>query len=295
MKRLLVVVLILGWSNVQAQVTARWDTTEQVVGGMVVLEAEFAGEEMAVKPDAASVLLWLSEEVDSTGENTIYRWTAMAVDTGEVRLEGWAVEPLVIGFLPAMEGLEKEQNREPIDVPFSLWWWILAYDAPTDVPFSLWSWILAYKWWLLGGLLLLALAWYLWRNWNAIKMLNHKIYEQEAVEDPYETALQALKKIRETRPWELDAKQYYVELGDLVRHYLSIRSGLPLAEHTTDEAIALVKMKWLSTQLEDYAFIMSRADVVKFAKGSADVETHLSCLAKAEALIDQFKPEQHGG
>ena len=278
MKQLLVVVLILGWSNVQAQVTARWDTTEQVVGGMVVLEAEFAGEEMAVKPDAASALLWLSEEVDSTGENTVYRWTAMAVDTGEVRLEGWAVEPLVIGFLPAMKGLEKEQNREPIDVPFSLWWWILAY-----------------KWWLLGGLLLLALAWYLWRNWNAIKRPNREIYEQEAVEDPYETALQALKKIRETRPWELDAKQYYVELGDLVRHYLSIRSGLPLAEHTTDEAIALVKMKWLSTQLEDYAFIMSRADVVKFAKGSADVETHLSCLAKAEALIDQFKPEQHGG
>jgi hypothetical protein len=278
MKRLLVVVLILGWSSVQAQVTARWDTTEQVVGGMVVLEAEFAGEEMAVKPDAVSALLWLSEEVDSTGENTVYRWTAMAVNTGEVRLEGWALEPLVIGFLPAMEGLEKEQNREPIDVPFSLWWWILAY-----------------KWWLLGGLLLLALAWYLWRNWNAIKRLNRKIYEQESVEDPYETALQALKKIRETRPWELDAKQYYVELGDLVRHYLSIRSGLPLAEHTTDEAIALVKMKWLSTQLEDYAFIMSRADVVKFAKGYADVETHLSCLAKAEALIDQFKPEQHGG
>jgi len=278
MKRLLAVVLILGWSSVQAQVTARWDTTEQVVGGMVVLEAEFAGEEMAVKPDAASALLWLSEEVDSTGENTVYRWTAIAVNTGEVRLEGWAVEPLVIGILPAMEGLEKEQNREPIDVPFSLWWWVLAY-----------------KWWLLTGLVMLALAWYLWRNWNAIKRLNRKIYEQEAVEDPYETALQALKKIRETRPWELDAKKYYVELGDLVRHYLSIRSGLPLAEHTTDEAIALVKIKWLSTQLEDYAFIMSRADVVKFAKGSADVETHLSCLAKAEALIDQFKPEQHGG
>ena len=51
MKKLLVVVLMIGWSAVQAQVTARWDTTEQVVGGMVVLEAEFAQEDAVVKPD----------------------------------------------------------------------------------------------------------------------------------------------------------------------------------------------------------------------------------------------------
>ena len=275
MKRLLVVLLILGWSSVQAQVTARWDTTEQVVGGMVVLEAEFAGEEMAVKPDAVSALLWLSEEVDSTGENTVYRWTAMAVNTGEVRLEGWAVEPLVIGFLPAMEGLEKEQDRAPIDVPFSLWWWILAY-----------------KWWLLAGALALAGAGYLWRNWTP---KTEEIQEEPVPEDnPFEVAMQALEAMRADRPWEKDVKQYYVALGDLVRHYLRIRSGLPLSEKTTEEALALVKMKWTAAQREDYAFIMSRADVVKFAKGTMDVDTHLGCLAKAEALIVEFKPEDHG-
>jgi hypothetical protein len=277
MKRLLAVVLMMGWASVHAQVAARWDTSEQVVGATVVLRAEFDSKEKVVRPDTVSTLLWLGEEVDSTGNKTVYRWTALAVDTGEVRFEGWAIKPLVIGFLQAEEGLEKEQARAPIDVPFSLWWWILAY-----------------KWWLLTGLVLLALAWYFWRNWGSLKKTNREVHVQEAIVDPYESALHALRKIREARPWEQDVKQYYVELGDLVRHYLSIRSGLPLAEHTTDEAIALVEMKWLRTQLEDYSFIMSRADVVKFAKGSMDVETHLNCLSKAEALIDQFKPEQHG-
>ncbi len=149
MRRLLVVALMMGWAAVQAQVAAHWDTTEQVVGGMVVLEAEFAHEDEVVRPDTVSALVWLGEEVDSTGENIVYRWRALAVDTGEVPLEGWAVEPLVIGFLPAMEGLEKEQDRAPIDVPFSLWWWILAY-----------------KWWLLAGALVLAGAGYVWRNWT---------------------------------------------------------------------------------------------------------------------------------
>lgn len=277
MRRLLVVALMMGWAAVQAQVAARWDTTEQVVGATVVLRAEFDSKEKVVRPDTVSTLVWLGEEVDSTGNKTVYRWTALAVDTGEVRFEGWAIKPLVIGFLPAAEGLEKEQARAPIDVPFSLWWWILAY-----------------KWWLFTGVVLLALAWYFWRNWGSLKKTNREVHVQEAIVDPYESALHALRKIREARPWEQDVKQYYVELGDLVRHYLSIRSGLPLAEHTTDEAIALVEMKWLRTQLEDYAFIMSRADMVKFAKGSMDVETHLNCLSKAEALIDQFKPEQHG-
>ena len=280
MRRLLVVALMLGWAAVQAQVAARWDTTEQVVGGMVVLEAEFAHEDEVVRPDTVSALVWLREEVDSTGENIVYRWTALAVDTGEVHFESWAVEPLVIGFLPALEGLEKEQSRAPIDVPFSLWWWILAY-----------------KWWLLAGALALAGAWYLWRNWTLKtkgfpegEIPDEKIPE----EDMFKVAMQTLETMRLQRPWEKDVKQYYIDLGDLVRRYLSGRSGLPLSEITSQEALELVKMIWTDSQREDYFFIISRADMVKFAKGSMDVKTHLDCLAKAEALIIEFKPEAYG-
>ncbi|MEL0146182.1 MAG: hypothetical protein VW808_04580, partial [Schleiferiaceae bacterium] len=155
-----------------------------------------------------------------------------------------------------------------------------------------WWWILAYKWWLLAGALVLAGAGYLWRNWTP---KTEEIQEETVPEeDPFEVAMQALEAMRADRPWEEDVKQYYVALGDLVRHYLSIRSGLPLSEKTTEEALALVKMKWTAAQREDYAFIMSRADVVKFAKGTMDVDTHLGCLAKAEALIVEFKPEDHG-
>ncbi|HAP70926.1 MAG TPA: hypothetical protein DCQ41_00545, partial [Cryomorphaceae bacterium] len=85
MKRLLVVALMMGWAAVQAQVAAHWDTTEQVVGGMVVLEAEFAREKTMVRPDTVSALVWLSEKIDSSRDVMVVRWTALVVDTGEVR------------------------------------------------------------------------------------------------------------------------------------------------------------------------------------------------------------------
>ncbi len=40
----------------------------------------------------------------------------------------------------------------------------------------------------------------------------------------------------------------------------------------------MVKARWTAAQREDFAFIMSRADVVKFAKGTMDVNTHVGCL-----------------
>lgn len=271
MKKLLVVVLMIGWSAVQAQVTARWDTTEQVVGGMVVLEAEFAQEDAVVKPDTVGELLWLSEEIDSSGDYTVYRWTALAVDTGQIIIEGWPLEPLSVQFLPAIEGLEKEEARGPKDVPFSIWWWIVAY-----------------KWWLLGVLLTVLAIWYVWRNWTPKTKDEVEVVSEE---DPFETAISAIQEIRASKPWENNVKQYYVTLGDLVRRYLSIQSGLPLSEKTTEEALEMVKARWTAAQREDFAFIMSRADVVKFAKGTMDVNTHVGCLDKAEDLIIQFKPE----
>jgi hypothetical protein len=64
-----------------------------------------------------------------------------------------------------------------------------------------------------------------------------------------------------------------------------------LSEKTTEEALEVVKARWTAAQREDFAFIMSRADVVKFARGTMDVNTHVGCLDKAEDLIIQFKPE----
>ena len=85
---------------------------------------------------------------------------------------------------------------------------------------------------------------------------------------------------------------FYVALGDVVRTYLTHRTGLPLAEQTTSESVLMLNQKWTAAQIESYQFILTRADYVKFAKGSWDVAVHRDCLDKATALIMDFKPVQ---
>lgn len=291
MRRVLILWTVLATTVcVQAQsIQARWDTTAQIIGGTMDLTYEVPSQLLATPMDSSSALVWIATTRDTQETSIIYHWTALAVDTGVVDPEDLAlfdesgqlvgtvnIPPVQLNFLPAMEGIEAAEARGPMDVPFSLWWWMLAY-----------------KWWLLGTVLAGLAAWRLWRRWSAREVTEVQVAAAQEV-DPYAEAMDQLAQIREQKPWEADIKAYYVALGDLVRTYLGIQSGLPLAEKTTDEALALVKNKWTAAQREDYAFIMGRADVVKFAKGTLDVEAHLSCLDKAETMVHAFKPERDG-
>ncbi len=291
MKRVLILWTLVAMTlSTQAQsIQARWDTTAQVIGGTLELNFEAPSNVVVSPVDSAEALLWIAAAQDTLEASINYRWTALAVDTGRIDLEdlalidesgasvGSVVIPSVqLNFLPAMEGVETAEARGPMDVPFSLWWWVLAY-----------------KWWLLGAVLAGLAAWWMWRRWSSREAVETSEVAEPEV-DYYAEALDQLAQMRSQKPWEEDIKAYYVALGDLVRTYLGIQSGLPLAETTTDEALDLVKNKWTAAQREDYAFIMGRADVVKFAKGTLDVEAHLSCLDKAEAMIEAFKPERDG-
>ena len=291
MKRVLILwTIIVATLSTQAQsIQARWDTTAQVIGGTLSLTFEVPSNLIITPMDSTDALLWIGATRDTQEASVIYHWTALAVDTGVVNTEDLAlineagelagtvmIPSVQLNFLPAMEGVETTEARGPMDVPFSLWWWVLAY-----------------KWWLLGAVLAGLAAWWMWRRWSAREVKEVPVALAPEV-DPYAQARDQLVQMREQKPWEDDIKSYYVALGDLVRTYLGIQSGLPLAEKTTDEALALVKNKWTAAQREDYAFIMGRADVVKFAKGTLDVEAHLSCLDKAEAMVEAFKPERDG-
>ena len=114
----------------------------------------------------------------------------------------------------------------------------------------------------------------------------------EPERDYYQEAMQAIKALRADALWERDMKGFYVALGDVVRTYLTHRTGLPLAEQTTSESVLMLDQKWTAAQIESYQFILTRADYVKFAKGSWDVAVHRDCLDKATALIMDFKPVQ---
>lgn len=228
--------------------------------------------------------------VSEAGERT-YNFELMALDTGRFQLPSLSArgpevhyrippQPVHVILIAEQEGVAVAEARSTRDVPFHLAWWLEAYGG------HVLGWLLA-----LVALALLVRYWWIKRNKDAVPTP-----PLAPVVDPYSAALARLAELRETAPWQYDVKAFYIDLGDLVRLYLEGRSGLPLAEMTTDEAIAHVQNRWTGTQIEQYRFILTRADMVKFAKGTLDVSDHLSCLDQAEQLVKAFKPQQeHDG
>lgn len=105
-------------------------------------------------------------------------------------------------------------------------------------------------------------------------------------------ALAALEKkdyIRKGQP-----KTYYIELSDIVRHYLENRFNIRAPEMTTEEFLLKVKED-SALSLENKGLLrdfLTNCDLVKFAKYQpAEQEASLS-LASTKRLIDQTKQEE---
>ena len=297
MKKRLTVLLSILWMGVAfgqenavvdtTVLNSRVDTNAQTVGGMITQKVEWradAGLEL-LPADSTSVFLLVSSTLDSTALARTATFTYLILDTGALVLPTlsavsskgiFTVIPDTIQsrFLPAEEGIDNAVARPLAEVPFNFVWGLEAY----------WDWIAA-------GVALLLIGYLVWRY--AKKPQAPPVLVPEPERDYYKEAMDAIATLRGDALWERDMKGFYIALGDVVRTYLTHRTGLPLAEQTTSESVRMLYQKWTAAQIESYEFILTRADYVKFAKGSWDVAVHRDCLDKATALITDFKPEQN--
>lgn len=296
MKKLLTVLLgvlwmgvAIGQENAVVDTTvfnAHIDTNAQIVGGTITqVVAWLADADLELLPaDSTSAFLLVSATYDTTALTRNATFTYLVLDTGALVLPThyavsskglYTVIPDTVQsrFLPAEEGVDNAAARQLAEVPFNFVWWLEAY----------WYWIA-----LVGALLLM--GYLVWRY--AKKPQAAPTVTPEPERDYYKEAMDAIAALRTEALWEHDMKGFYVALGDVVRTYLTHRTGLPLSEQTTSESVRMLYQKWTAAQIESYQFILTRADYVKFAKGSWDVAVHRDCLDKATALITDFKPEQ---
>lgn len=81
-------------------------------------------------------------------------------------------------------------------------------------------------------------------------------------------ALRQLEQLRVEKPWiQKPVKMYYINLTDILRHYMERRYHIMALEQTTDEILKdLKKTGCTSGNLEKIASILKLADLVKFAK-----------------------------
>ena len=147
----------------------------------------------------------------------------------------------------------------------------LIYDIheAETAPF-LWRELLEYWPWLVFGLVAIGVVFlgvWLYRKYGR---KTRGVVEKKEPDEPCEvTAIRSLERIREEKLWQHNrVKDYYSDLTDTLRRYISARYGINALESTTAEIVDdLSSLKRTNKQeLSDLEEILSQADFVKFAK-----------------------------
>ncbi|MFT6165881.1 MAG: hypothetical protein ACJAV5_001818 [Vicingaceae bacterium] len=163
-----------------------------------------------------------------------------------------------------------------------------------EVPFSLWDWILAHQFEIgviISVLLILLIVYFIYR-----KYAKKSDSEEEQPETPKEEAdiiaNRKLKELESKKIWQAgDVKEYHSQLSFITREYIENRFNINALEQTTDEiAMLLVAHPEIEkTDLQLLIQMLQLADMAKFAKQKPiDVENE-QALKASYAFIEHTK------
>lgn len=144
---------------------------------------------------------------------------------------------------------------------------------------------------LIIGAIAFLLFWFIWRK----KPLTEE--EQIALLPPYDRAKLALKKLDESHYLEANnLKDYYSDLTFIIRKYLDEKVYDRALESTTGELIRRLNLLKEGNQIEiskedikNLENILKRADLVKFAKSTPDIELAKIDRDTIDVEIDHVK------
>ena len=147
------------------------------------------------------------------------------------------------------------------------------YDIkqPLAVYYSFADWLRDYWYWIVIGLIVLALLIGLVYYLRKGRIVAPAVQRPKKPAVPLHVAtLNKLNELRDKKLWQMDmVKEYHVELTDILREYLEKRYGINALEQTSDEIIANTQHLDIAARDRDQLRqILMLADLVKFAKGS---------------------------
>ena len=110
---------------------------------------------------------------------------------------------------------------------------------------------------------------------------------------PVDQALSAMKNLREQQLWQQNRiKEYYTELTDILRTYLSADMAIAAVEMTNDELGEALKENLSGSSLNDLLSVLDTALLVKFAKVQPLVSDHEECYNKVLRFLELKKLEK---
>ncbi len=140
-----------------------------------------------------------------------------------------------------------------------------------------------------GGVLLLALLLFLYYRYRQ----RQKAKEPAAPpRPPHERALERIQELRSENAYEnWDAKAYYTEISDILRHYLEERYMIPALEETTPKILNELSFTAIDEEGKGrIRKILRTADMVKFAKQRPRSKEKQEALDEAEAFVERSTP-----
>ena len=196
----------------------------------------------------------------ASGEDTF--WTeALALNV---------IQPFEIDSSLAITDIKDIENAP-------IWWWGII------------RWILL----VVGILLLIDLAFWLWRKYDKYRKQTEEPVNPELLRPADEVALEKLDAIKEAKIWkDGKVKEYQTELTDVIREYIGRRFEVHSTEKTSDETLREMKPlleKDLYTRLSK---MLQLADLVKFAKWHTTPDENESALTTAYDFVRETTPEE---
>nr|WP_290856273.1 BatD family protein [Flaviramulus sp.] len=275
---LIVMVFILSTISLNAQVTSSIDSTTIKIGEQITyhIQVETDSSKLVVFPEGQSfspLEMIESYNIDTIKNkdkfNLIKKYGLTQFDSGNYTIPR---QKIIIGDKTFFtDSLKVQVNNIVIDSTKGLYEIkpIIAVDRSGS------DWL---KYLLLISLIISLIGfliyWFIWRK----KPLTEE--QQIALLPPYDRAKLALKKLDESNYLEhQNLKDYYSDLTFIIRRYLDEKVYDRALESTTDELISRLnllkegnRVDISKEDIKNLENILKRADLVKFAKSTPDIE-----------------------
>ena len=164
-----------------------------------------------------------------------------------------------------------------IEIPFKL-----LDTVPDFISNYWWAWLL--------GIAVIAAAIFSYLKWvkkgiNPLKPIKKRL-------PPYEEAMQALAKLKESNLWQSgQEKEYFTQLTDILRVYIDRRFNIKAVELTSSQIMEKIKQnKEAHIANDQLNNVLEVADFVKFANMHTLADDNEIAFQRAVNFVEQTKP-----
>ena len=280
-------------SHAQVQVTASVDSTKILIGGrshyFITVYApkgtKISFPEFNNKKEIISDVEVLSAKSDTANANGKVRirriYTITAWDAKRYTIPAQKV--IVDGATKTTGNVALDVQAVPIDTVKST---PMPPDDIQKVPFSWGEWVPVILV-LVLALILICIVFYLYRILCHKK--NGRTPKNTRTLSYYEQAKQDLSEIAANKMLYAEQKDYYTDVTNVLRKYISQRYNINALEMTSHEILGSMKEVCDVSELK---VVFNTADLVKFAKYSTDANDMTYYLDSIVHFIDSTKVEE---